>query len=144
MSAFASQQEGNPASNFVAVINRGDGHDSLGTVSGSSGYYTVTGSHNYGRANTYPVGVTIALEHASTVTATASTTAAIAKATLEPACEFLLDYEEDEDEDDPGGGRRRKKPWRYRWPDEFCRFVRLVARRRPPSLPIACSAKSAR
>jgi hypothetical protein len=44
---------------------------------------------------------------------------------LQPACEFLLDYEEDDDEDEsgvgsgPGSGRRRKKPWRYRWPDEF-------------------------
>jgi hypothetical protein len=37
---------------------------------------------------------------------------------LQPACEFLLDFEED-DEDDEGAVRRRKKPWRYRWPDEF-------------------------
>jgi hypothetical protein len=36
---------------------------------------------------------------------------------LVPACEFLLDYEEDEDEDN--GSSRRKKPWRYRWPDDF-------------------------
>jgi len=34
---------------------------------------------------------------------------------LNPACEFLLDYEEEEDED----SGRRKKPWRYRWPDDF-------------------------
>ena len=38
---------------------------------------------------------------------------------LKPACEFLLDYEEDEDEDESGRGPRRKKPWRYRWPDDF-------------------------
>jgi len=37
---------------------------------------------------------------------------------LQPACEFLLDYEEEEDEE-PASGRGRKKPWRYRWPDEF-------------------------
>jgi hypothetical protein len=39
---------------------------------------------------------------------------------LQPACEFLLDYdEEEEDEEEPGRARRRKKPWRYRWPDDF-------------------------
>ena len=37
---------------------------------------------------------------------------------LQPACAFLLDYEEDNDEGESGGGRRRKKPWRYRWPDD--------------------------
>ena len=40
---------------------------------------------------------------------------------LQPACEFLLDSEEEEDEDagERPSGRGRKKPWRYRWPDEF-------------------------
>jgi hypothetical protein len=37
---------------------------------------------------------------------------------LKPACEFLLDYEEEEDEQE-ASGRQRKKPWRFRWPDEF-------------------------
>jgi hypothetical protein len=37
---------------------------------------------------------------------------------LEPAAEFILDYDEHEDEEDDGATRRRKKkPWRYRWPD---------------------------
>jgi len=36
---------------------------------------------------------------------------------LYPACEFLLEYEEEEDKEQPA--RRRRKPWRYRWPDEF-------------------------
>ena len=35
---------------------------------------------------------------------------------LQPACEFLLDYEEEEDEE---SASRRKKPWRYRWPEEI-------------------------
>ncbi len=40
---------------------------------------------------------------------------------LKPACEFLLDYEEDEDEEDEMVGKKskKKKPWRYRWPDDF-------------------------
>ncbi len=33
---------------------------------------------------------------------------------IKPACEFILDYEEDDDEEE---SRKRKKPWRYRWPD---------------------------
>ena len=35
---------------------------------------------------------------------------------IQPACKFILDYEEEEEEN--SGLRRRKKPWRYRWPDE--------------------------
>ncbi len=43
---------------------------------------------------------------------------------IRPACEFLLDYEEDEEDDDLTTDNRqprahRKKPWRYRWPDEI-------------------------
>ena len=38
---------------------------------------------------------------------------------ISPACEFLLDYEEDDDESDATGkARKKKKPYRYRWPDE--------------------------
>ncbi|WP_437718152.1 DNA methyltransferase [Sorangium sp. So ce448] len=37
---------------------------------------------------------------------------------LQPACTFLLDYEDDEDTADQPGKPRRKKPWRYRWPDD--------------------------
>jgi hypothetical protein len=38
---------------------------------------------------------------------------------LQPACEFLLDFEEAEDDVESTNNRRKKKPWRYRWPDEF-------------------------
>jgi hypothetical protein len=39
---------------------------------------------------------------------------------LHPACENLLDYEEEDNEDDDSGRtRQRKKPWRYRWTDDF-------------------------
>src|SRR5271157_899793 len=43
---------------------------------------------------------------------------------LKPACEFLLDYEDEEDQELATGNqelptRRRRKPWRYRWPDDF-------------------------
>ena len=55
---------------------------------------------------------------------------------LQPACEFLLDYEDEEGDGDdaPTKGRGRKKPWRYRWPDDFrdevlARLLRLNADR---------------
>jgi N-6 DNA Methylase len=40
---------------------------------------------------------------------------------LKPACEFILDYEEQDDEENGTGSfsRTRRKPWRYRWPDDF-------------------------
>ena len=36
---------------------------------------------------------------------------------IQPACEFILDHEDDEDDAD-GKPSKRKKPWRYRWPDD--------------------------
>jgi hypothetical protein len=50
-----------------------------------------------------------------------------------PACEFILDYEDDE-EDVPGKANRRRKPWRYRWADAvrdevLGRLLELNARR---------------
>jgi PAS domain-containing protein len=49
---------------------------------------------------------------------------------IQPACEFLLDYEEDEEE----GRNKKKKPWRYRWPDDvrdevLARLLKLNAER---------------
>jgi hypothetical protein len=46
-------------SNFTAVISWGDGLVSLGTVSGTSGHFTVTSSHTYLNAGSFAVGVTI-------------------------------------------------------------------------------------
>lgn len=53
---------------------------------------------------------------------------------IQPACEFLLDYEEEDDDTETSGGRRKKKPWRYRWPDEIrdevlARLLELNAQR---------------
>jgi hypothetical protein len=42
------------------VINWGDGHTSFGTVSGSGGALTVSGSHAWANGGTYPVSVSIA------------------------------------------------------------------------------------
>jgi len=46
------------------------------------------------------------------------------EAHVKPACEFLLDYEDEGDQELATSNqelstRRRRKPWRYRWPDDF-------------------------
>ncbi|HQN09611.1 MAG TPA: N-6 DNA methylase, partial [Thermoanaerobaculia bacterium] len=62
---------------------------------------------------------------------------------LQPACEFLLDYEDESDDgDDSGRARRRKKPWRYRWPDDIreevlARLLALNRERSEASSPIS-------
>src|SRR5207245_1094553 len=53
----------------------------------------------------------------------------------EPACEFLLDYEDEDDDEEPDSrrsSRGRRKPWRYRWPDEV--LARLLALNAPQRL----------
>ena len=40
--------------------------------------------------------------------------------TLQPTCEFLLDYEDEEETTDESTNKRqKKKPYRYRWADEI-------------------------
>jgi hypothetical protein len=39
-------------------------------------------------------------------------------ANIRPACEFLLDFENDDTASD-GAASRRRKPYRYRWPNEI-------------------------
>jgi hypothetical protein len=64
---------------------------------------------------------------------------------IQPACEFLLDYEDEEVEEN--GPRRRKKPWRYRWPEEIrdevlARLLELNRRRALEETPRGKSKKS--
>ncbi len=47
------------ASAYTATVNWGDGTNSSGTISGTSGSFTVTGSHAYAAVGSYPVAVTI-------------------------------------------------------------------------------------
>jgi hypothetical protein len=44
---------------FTASIDWGDGHSSAGTVTGSAGSFTVTGTHTYGEEGTYSPIVTV-------------------------------------------------------------------------------------
>ncbi len=71
-----------PASDFSASINWGDGHTTTGTVSGSSGSFTVTGSNTYAEEGTYTVTVKITDKTHTSNTGTATSTAKVADAAL--------------------------------------------------------------
>ncbi|HET6880016.1 MAG TPA: DUF4214 domain-containing protein, partial [Pirellulales bacterium] len=69
----------NPASDFNATIDWGDGTTDTGTVSGSSGSYTVSGTHTYNSENTYTPIVTLT-DSDGTASATASSSMTVAEA----------------------------------------------------------------
>jgi hypothetical protein len=72
------------ADDFTALIIWGDGTSSAGIVSGSSGAFTVSGSHIYATAGSYPVQVALT-ETANLLTAMAAGIASIADAGLSGA-----------------------------------------------------------
>src|SRR5206468_9788128 len=47
VATFSDPGSSDPASDFTASIDWGDGTTTAGTISGSSGDFTVTGSHTY-------------------------------------------------------------------------------------------------
>jgi hypothetical protein len=66
-----------PLGDFGATITWGDGSTSAGTIAAAAGGgFTVSGSHTYADANTYPVGVTITDVGGSKATAAGSATVA--------------------------------------------------------------------
>jgi uncharacterized protein (TIGR03118 family) len=61
VAAFADAAGGDPATDYSATIDWGDGGStSAGTVTGSGNSFIVTGSHSYAAAGTYEVKVAIA------------------------------------------------------------------------------------
>jgi len=82
---FSDTNTGNPASDFVATINWGDGNTTAGTVSGSGGAFVVSGSHTYVSGGTFPVTVTLSDDAPGTATATVMSTATVASAPLREA-----------------------------------------------------------
>jgi hypothetical protein len=70
---------GNPASAYTASINWGDGTVTAGTVSGSAGSYTVTGTHAYADEGTQTATVTFTETGVSNGTAMASADVAVAE-----------------------------------------------------------------
>ncbi|HWB13519.1 MAG TPA: DUF4214 domain-containing protein [Pirellulales bacterium] len=69
----------NPASDFTATIDWGDGTTDTGTVTGTGGALTVSGSHLYADEGTNPISVVLADDAPGTATATATGTATVAE-----------------------------------------------------------------
>ncbi|HVA44887.1 MAG TPA: DUF4214 domain-containing protein, partial [Pirellulales bacterium] len=74
----------NPASDFTATINWGDGTSGTGTVSLTNGTLTVTGSHVYGAAGTDTVTVVLTDDSPGTASATATATITVSPSTTPP------------------------------------------------------------
>ncbi|HJT33292.1 MAG TPA: DUF4214 domain-containing protein [Pirellulales bacterium] len=69
---------GNVAGDFTAVIDWGDGTTTSGTVTGSTGAFTVSGVHMYASEGSFPLSVTLIDNSPGTATATATGTATVA------------------------------------------------------------------
>ena len=70
VATFTDANAGAPASDFTATIDWGDATSSAGTVSGSGGSYTVSGSHTYAGTGFFIVKVHIVDDGGSTADAT--------------------------------------------------------------------------
>jgi hypothetical protein len=82
VATFTDTYAGNVASDFTAFIAWGDGTTTTGTVSGSSGAFTVNGSHTYATGGTDQLKVSVVDDGVGTATASGSATATIAVRTL--------------------------------------------------------------
>lgn len=72
VATFTDTDTVSPASDFTATIQWGDFTTSPGTVSGSAGHFTVSGTHTYATGGTYVVSVTLADDAPGTATNTTS------------------------------------------------------------------------
>jgi hypothetical protein len=79
VATFTDTNTANVAGDFTATIVWGDGSSSPGTVSGSNGAFTVTGSHTYADEGANSVSVTLTDDAPGTATATAQSTANVAE-----------------------------------------------------------------
>jgi hypothetical protein len=77
VATFSDTNTSNVASDFVATINWGDSAVTAGTVAGSAGAFTVSGSHAYAATGAFPVTVTLSDDPPGTATATATGTATV-------------------------------------------------------------------
>ena len=60
------------AGRFVATINWGDGSVTVGTISGANGGFTVDGSHDYLKAGTFAIQVTVSMSEPDVASAAAT------------------------------------------------------------------------
>ena len=82
VATFSDADTVSPASDFFTSINWGDGTTTGGSVSGSGGAFTVTGSHTYTAPGTDNMHVTLTDDGAGTATATANSTANVVTGAL--------------------------------------------------------------
>ena len=82
--AFTDANAGATTADFTASIDWGDSNTTSGTVTGSAGTFTVTGSHTYAEEGSYPVKVTVTDDGGSTTSK--SGTANVADANLASTC----------------------------------------------------------
>ena len=82
VATFTSTNTAGLAADFTATITWGDGATTTGTVSGTSGVYTVSGTHTYTNDGTRAIGVSIADDAPGTETATAASTANVLEGDL--------------------------------------------------------------
>jgi hypothetical protein len=75
VAAFTTADKVDGATTFTAVITWGDGSSSTGVVTGSNGSFTVSGSHTYAAASSYPISVQIS--NPNTQSATVNDTATV-------------------------------------------------------------------
>jgi PKD repeat protein len=78
VATFTDANTANVAGDFTATIDWGDGTTTAGIVSGGAGSFTVSGSHTYASAGSYPVTVTLTDDAPGTATATVTSTANVA------------------------------------------------------------------
>ena len=79
VATFTDTYTGNTAADFTATIHWGDGTTTAGTVSGSAGSFTVSGSHTYADEGSFTAAVVLTDDAPGTASATASNTIAVAE-----------------------------------------------------------------
>ena len=82
VATFSDADTTTAAGDLPASINWGDGTTTTGSVSGSAGSFTVTGSHTYTAPGTDNVQVTLSDDAPGPATATANTTGTVSAGTL--------------------------------------------------------------
>lgn len=85
VATFSDPDSAATASEYSATINWGDGTSSTGSISGSAGSFSVTGTHTYKKGGSYTITVTITDTDTPSNHATATTTATIKKAAVKAA-----------------------------------------------------------
>jgi hypothetical protein len=80
VASFTDTNTANVASDFGATITWGDGSTSAGTVTGSNGSFTVSGTHTYAASGQDAVAVTLTDDAPGIATATANSTANVGAA----------------------------------------------------------------